>query len=395
MDIRNLASPGMSTRRFFQEHLTEFLGQLSSGDIVLICFGNIDQFIDSRYHVPAVEYRDFLHVYVSKIRARGGVPVLVTPMPRCIFSADGSIKDTLAEYTHITGQVAAEEKIPLADLASLALTVLTKAGYKRARNYYCWLDAGEHENYPEGTIDSIHLNYFGAGEMARIVAGELRALGVVPASHVDEPALQAPVPKVSELPEFRITRPQEALSPSMVFGDPPNILTPAPTAWVNPNSKFSGTAQPGTSRVLFFDRERYVGSTRVNNAGRWRWRRATCWDGGFRVLTAVGEGKGWYSPPTSIAFTVAAEIPPPLVTHPPTEVTTNEPPIFSGTAHPAAQKIVVTEDGRRIGQTFVHENGEWEFRYPHAWQAGVHTVDFTAVLGWVQSAPNSCRLSVV
>ncbi|MFD3537454.1 GDSL-type esterase/lipase family protein [Streptomyces sp. NPDC058664] len=392
--VKNFSAPGMSTRRFFQECFREVLGEISSDDIVLICFGNIDQFVDSRYHVPIEEYREFLGVYVAEIIGRGGRPALVTPMPRCIFSTTGEIKDVLAEYSLVTRQVATERHVPLVDLAESALRLFSRAGYTRARQYFCWLDAGECDNYPDGTIDSIHLNHFGAGEVSRLVAEGMGSIGIIPASHISGAVFQATVREVPTLAEFCISPRWDDFSPERLRGKAPAASAPLQGAWVSPIVKFYGTADPGTSRVLFFDKKRYVGSARVNEDGQWRWRRAVCWDEGHKQLAIVGEGAGWHSPTASVSFTVIVSIPPPLIEDPPVEVAAETRLVFSGTAHPAAQKILVTEGGRRIGETQIKECGKWEFAYPREWRQGIHSVNFSAVLGWVKSDPASCRIQV-
>ncbi len=57
---------------------------------------------------------------------------------------------------------------------------------------------------------------------------------------------------------------------------------------MSPLHKFCGEAPTGTSYLLFFEGDTYLGGTSVNQEGRWLWRRVVSWPGGEHFLRVVG-----------------------------------------------------------------------------------------------------------
>ena len=85
---------------------------------MLIQFGHNDRrarAINPRQTTMA-EYEANLRKYVDEARAAGIRPVLVTPLTRRYFEADGKIHSDLTAHAETMKTVAAEMKVPLIDL---------------------------------------------------------------------------------------------------------------------------------------------------------------------------------------------------------------------------------------------------------------------------------------
>ncbi|WP_216586474.1 GDSL-type esterase/lipase family protein [Streptomyces brasiliscabiei] len=174
VEVANYARSAMTSRKYFTERFPAMLNRMKRGDIVLIGFGYVDRMIhDGTRYVPVPEYKELLRLFVTHVHREGGVPVLVTPMAGYAFSATGEVLHTLGAHPRAMTEVAGELGAPLVDLTSRTMERWAEIGPLRLRQFFCWVDAGDHPGHPDGSIDSTHLNHTGAVEVARIVIAGL------------------------------------------------------------------------------------------------------------------------------------------------------------------------------------------------------------------------------
>ncbi|WP_418959646.1 Ig-like domain-containing protein [Streptomyces tritici] len=394
-EVRNYARDAMTLRGYFNDRFATLLNMLDPGDVVLINFGGVEQRIDNpqRYHGPR-EFQEFLRVYIERIRGEGAVPVLVTPAARCAFEADGSVSHTRDEYPQWMREVAAETESPLVDMNAFTMQLLHDLGPQRARRYFRWTDAGEHPNHPEGMIDSSHFNEVGAREVARMVAISLYNSPLLPRGIVEPERVQVGAEFPPPLEEFTVEKPEFALYSEVRAGAAPVIASPGPHRVVGAMHKFSGTAEPGTSYMLFFENGGYIGGTRVNAEGKWTWRRVLNWTEGEHELQAVGHTPQGVSPVAAVRFTVKTFVLPPVVAGPKEGAWTGPRPRFSGSAEKGVKKVSVLEGGRLIGQAPVQEDGTWKFTHPHDWKHGTYQLQFVSIFSAIHSAPATLTIRV-
>ncbi|MFC8842162.1 GDSL-type esterase/lipase family protein [Streptomyces griseoincarnatus] len=396
VDVANYARSAMTTRKYFTERFPAMLNRMKRGDIVLIGFGGVDHMISNgmRY-VPVPEYQELLRLFARYIHAEGGVPVLVTPCARYAFAPTGEVVNTRGEYPRAMLEVAAELGAPVIDLTGRTMELWAQIGPTRLRQYFAWVDAGEHPLHPDGQIDSSHLNHEGAAQVARVVVSGLCELGILDQADVDVTALMTPpvLPPVST--EFTIQSPEAALHYAQPVGEPPSLSKPAADGLAGPMVKFSGTAAMGTDYVLFFEQGQYLGGAQVGPAGQWVWRRSVSWTAGEHVVQCVGLRGDGCTPVLERRFTVRTDVLPPVISVP-SDGTFSGPRIrFSGKAQPGTTKIVLMERGLLIGATGVDEKGEWGFKHGHPWRPGTHTVEAIALFGAAESLPVSTTFTVV
>ncbi|MGW0084046.1 hypothetical protein [Streptomyces sp. NPDC003393] len=387
-EVRNYARDAMTARGYFTERFVSLLNLLEPGDLVLFNFGLVEQRVDNpqRYH-GAREFKEFLHLYVRGVRGEGAVPVLVTQTARCSFDASGRVADTSDGYPQLVREVAAETDAPLIDLHELTLRLIQGLGPQYARQYFRWLDPGEHPNHPDGIIDSSHFNEQGAREVARLVAGSLHGAVGVPQGFVDPEAVAVAPAFPPPLTEFTVDKPEAALFEEFRVGAAPVFSRPAPHAVVGAMQKFTGTAAPGTTYLLFFENGVYLGGTRVGASGAWAWRRVVNWPGGPHLMHVVGFTEQGVTPVAELAFTVRDWVEPPVVTGPREGAWTGPRPRFSGTAEPGVSGVAVLEGGRMIAMAPVDKDGSWKVTHPHDWKPGSHVVEFVAVFSAIHSTP--------
>jgi len=176
--IDNRARNGRSTRTFISEGLWQgIIDSLQKGDFVFIQFGHNDESKEKtdRYTPPA-DYRANLIRFVTEVRAKKAVPVLLTPVMRRSFDNNGVFVDTHGEYPDIVRAVAREYRVPLIDMHRRSEAVLKQYGAEPACKLFLQLKPGENPNYPNGVADNTHFSPEGAKVMAQLVVDGIREL---------------------------------------------------------------------------------------------------------------------------------------------------------------------------------------------------------------------------
>jgi lysophospholipase L1-like esterase len=137
------------------------LSALRRGDYLLVQFGHNDQ----KQRGPGVgaftTYKADLEKLVADARARGGIPVLVTPVNRKTFDDAGKVVNSLGDYPEAVRQVAREQGVPLIDLHAMSRSLYEALGPTGAARAF---------------VDGTHHNNYGSYELARCVVEGIRRL---------------------------------------------------------------------------------------------------------------------------------------------------------------------------------------------------------------------------
>jgi lysophospholipase L1-like esterase len=174
--IANHAMNGRSTRTFIAEGRWQaIVDSLAPGDYVFIQFGHNDESVEKtdRY-TPPDDYRTNLRRMVADVRARHAQPVLLTPVYRRKFDAQGKLVDTHGVYPGIVRAVAREERVPLIDLHRRTGELLARLGPDSSKALFLQLEPGESPNYPNGVHDNTHFRPLGAEQVARLAVDGIR-----------------------------------------------------------------------------------------------------------------------------------------------------------------------------------------------------------------------------
>lgn len=184
--VLNRAIGGRSTKSFINEgRWDRMMAEMQRGDTVLIQFGHNDatKAKPERYADPAM-FRDNLLRFIWMARGAGANPVLVTPVARRSFDAQGKSRADFAEYSAVMRELAASTATPLIDLEGASRNMLDRMGPEGARVFYMNLAAGQYSAFPNGQNDDTHFNELGARAMANLVAEQLAGLSVPGATDV-------------------------------------------------------------------------------------------------------------------------------------------------------------------------------------------------------------------
>jgi lysophospholipase L1-like esterase len=179
--VNNRAIGGRSSRSFIEEgRWSSVRGELGPGDFLLIQFGHNDRDTKPERHADTAQYRRYLTQYVDEARAKGAVPILVSPMNMNAWNG-ATLRRVFTEgandYRAAMLRVVAARKVPFVDLEKKSADLFQALGREYiSRFLFMSLQGGEYANYPNGLSDGTHFQEMGALEMARLVTEGIREM---------------------------------------------------------------------------------------------------------------------------------------------------------------------------------------------------------------------------
>jgi lysophospholipase L1-like esterase len=174
VSVANYADSGESTVTYLgnPQLWATVQPQIRRGDLVLIQLAHNDKTTDE------ATYRANLETLVAGVREKGGDPVLVTPIVRRWFNADGTLNNGTAllvnglgvDHPAVIRSVAAEREVPLIDLTAKTKALVESLGVEGSKALYLYNEKR----------DNTHTSVHGATVYAQLVRDELLALRLVP-----------------------------------------------------------------------------------------------------------------------------------------------------------------------------------------------------------------------
>ena len=174
VSVANYADSGESTVTYLQNPQLWATVQplIRPGDLVLIQLAHNDKTTDE------ATYRANLETLVAGVREKGGRPVLVTPMVRRWFNADGTLNNDTAllvnslgvDHPAVIRSVAAAEDVPLIDLTAKTKALVESLGVEGSKAIYLYNEKK----------DNTHTSAHGATVYAGLVRDGLVAQHLVP-----------------------------------------------------------------------------------------------------------------------------------------------------------------------------------------------------------------------
>lgn len=173
--VINKARNGASTKTFIADGLWKSIMQnAEAGDYVFIQFGHNDEVATKKSFTTKNEFSANLVKFISDVKIKNAIPVLLTPVARRRFDSKGQIEGTHEAYSEIVRLVAANEKVLLIDLDKKSQALYQQFGMEKSELLFLQLQKGEHPNYPEGKEDNTHFSELGARLIAELVLHEIK-----------------------------------------------------------------------------------------------------------------------------------------------------------------------------------------------------------------------------
>jgi len=179
VSVHNHAMNGRSTKSFISEgRWATVLKSVQPGDYVFIQFGHNDSKDQdtSRYAAANTDYRKNLIRFITEIREKKGIPVVMTPVMRRRFDEGGKFQDTHGAYPAAVKAVASDMKVPLIDLHEKSRKVIEAHGEEGSKAIFLHLNGGFYSKFPKGVVDNTHFSVYGAKVMAGLVAESIKEL---------------------------------------------------------------------------------------------------------------------------------------------------------------------------------------------------------------------------
>ncbi|MEO8255465.1 MAG: rhamnogalacturonan acetylesterase [Flavobacterium sp.] len=175
--VSNYAASGLTLRSFKADlRLKKILSIIKPGDYLIVEFAHNDEKERGEGIGPWDSYSTSLREYVQAARDKGAIPILITPVQRRVFNADGTLKPTHGDYPDAMRKLAQEMKVPLVDLTKLTTTLYESWGDEPSRKAFVQYPANTFPGQKEKLEDNTHFNSFGANEIALCVMQGLRDL---------------------------------------------------------------------------------------------------------------------------------------------------------------------------------------------------------------------------
>ncbi|GAA2497057.1 rhamnogalacturonan acetylesterase [Streptomyces longisporus] len=174
LSVANYADSGESTVTYLRNPQLWATVQplIRPGDLVLIQLAHNDKTTDE------ATYRANLETLVAGVREKGGEPVLVTPVVRRWFNADGTLNNNTAllvnslgvDHPAVIRSVAAAQHVPLVDLTAETKALVESLGVEGSKAIYLYNEKK----------DNTHTSVHGATVYAGLVRDALVAQHLVP-----------------------------------------------------------------------------------------------------------------------------------------------------------------------------------------------------------------------
>ncbi|WP_405590962.1 rhamnogalacturonan acetylesterase [Streptomyces sp. NBC_01092] len=174
LSVANYADSGESTVSYLADTRlwATVRPRIRPGDLVLIQLAHNDKTTDE------ATYRANLETLVAGAREKGGEPVLVTPIVRRWFNADGTLDNDTAllvnglgvNHPGVIRSVAAAHDVPLIDLTAKTKALVESLGVEASKALYLYNEKR----------DNTHTSVRGATVYAGLVRDELVARHLVP-----------------------------------------------------------------------------------------------------------------------------------------------------------------------------------------------------------------------
>jgi lysophospholipase L1-like esterase len=154
VSVANYADSGESSGSFLNSSslFGAINSRLKANDWVLVQFGHNDK------DVAASNFHDNMTSYVTRVKAKGAFPVLITPVARATFSGNTvttqHVNNTGADLPAIIKQVAMEQNVPVLDMTARTVQWLTQLGPRGWQQYHALGTDATHTNPAGAAVEA-------------------------------------------------------------------------------------------------------------------------------------------------------------------------------------------------------------------------------------------------
>jgi lysophospholipase L1-like esterase len=164
--IANHGESGESLRGFLGEkRWAKVMSLLKPGDYVILQMGHNDEKEKGQGVGALTTFKADLKRFVADARGKGATIVIVSPMERRNFDADGKVKPSHGDYPEAFREVAKEDHVAFIDLTAMSVQFYEAMGADKA--YLAFAGTGTQR-------DATHHDNYGAYELAKCIVQGIR-----------------------------------------------------------------------------------------------------------------------------------------------------------------------------------------------------------------------------
>ena len=148
--VDNYAKSGASTKSFIEAgYWAKLIAAVKPGDYVGIQFGHNDQkcsskfYLEKRFAPPDGLFKENVRKFVAEIRAKGGKPILMSPIVRGTFGKDGKLYDnpnkrgiSLQSYRTAMRELSEELKADFVDMNQMTRDLMNRIGKEESMKFF-------------------------------------------------------------------------------------------------------------------------------------------------------------------------------------------------------------------------------------------------------------------
>jgi lysophospholipase L1-like esterase len=168
--IANYAESGEALNSFRSaRRLEKILSLMKKGDYLFIEFGHNDMKQKGEGIGAFTSYKKEFLRYIADVKAKGGIPVVVTSMHRRSFDSTGHIINTLGDYPEAARQAAKETNTALIDLNAMSKILYEAWGPVQSIKAFVHYPANTFPGQDKKLEDNTHFNTYGAWQIAKCI----------------------------------------------------------------------------------------------------------------------------------------------------------------------------------------------------------------------------------
>jgi lysophospholipase L1-like esterase len=173
--VANYAESGEALNSFMSaRRLEKIFSVMKPGDYLFIEFGHNDMKQKGEGIGPFTSYKKRLQQYISEVRKKGGIPVLVTSMHRRRFDSTGNIVNTLEEYPDAVRLTGKEENVAVIDLNAMSKVLYEAWGPTKSIKAFVHFPANSFPGQTTKLEDNTHFTAYGAYELANCIVKSIK-----------------------------------------------------------------------------------------------------------------------------------------------------------------------------------------------------------------------------
>lgn len=177
--VANYAESGLAADTFIaQNRLSKLLTQIKPGDYVFVEFGHNDQKQKGPGKGAYYSFAFNMKKFIDEAKAKGAIPVFITPTRRRAYDAAGNLADTHLDFPQATRDIAAREGIGLIELQEMTRDLYNALGQEGSTKLFVHYPANTFKGQTTELKDNTHFNTYGAYEVARCVLEGMKKLGL-------------------------------------------------------------------------------------------------------------------------------------------------------------------------------------------------------------------------